>query len=350
MRNYYTLNIQNIIKETKDTFSLIFDTSEHKEFSFEPGQFITLVFDKGDNLELRRSFSISSSPTDLPLLRITIKSVDSEFGSICKTLKIGDKVCTFPPVGNFVFGENFSPDKLYVFIGAGSGITPLISKIHHLLRTTSNKILLIYGNRAENDIIFFDELTDLQKKFLDRFNIIHTLSQPSENWGLAKGRISGDLVKNYIQPLIGEFEEIECHLCGPQLLMKNTISALHDLGVTDKSIKKEDFICQITHETDEYLPVDRQITLFYKKQKFQLTVPANHSILETALRKRINLPNSCNNGSCGTCRAILLSGKIFLKNQTCLSEESTDNGFCLTCVGFPLTDDVVIFYEDPFDF
>lgn len=350
MRNYYTLKIQDIIKETKDTFSLIFDTSEHKDFSFEPGQFITLVFDKGNNLELRRSFSISSSPSDLPLLRITLKSVDSEFGSISKNLKIGEKVRTFPPVGNFVSGKDLTLHKLFVFIGAGSGITPLISKIHHILTTKQNKILLLYGNRTANDIIFFDELSTLQNKYSDRLTIIHTLSQPSENWELAKGRITGDLVKNSIQPLTGKFAEIEYHICGPQLLMKNTISALHDLGVSDEAIKKEDFICQITNDIDEYIPVDRQITLFYKKQKFQLLIPANQTILETALRNRINLPNSCNNGSCGTCRAILLSGKIFLKNQTCLSKESTGNGFCLTCVGYPLTDDVVIFYEDPFDF
>jgi ring-1,2-phenylacetyl-CoA epoxidase subunit PaaE len=350
MRNYYTLNIQKIIKETEDTFSFIFDTNDQNDFSFEPGQFLTLVFEKENNLELRRSFSISSSPAELPMLRITIKSVDSEFGSICKTLKIGDKVRTFPPVGNFVIGKNFNSEKLFVFIGAGSGITPLISKINYLLRATQNKIFLLYGNRTEKDIIFNDELSILQNEFGERFTIIHTLSQPSENWEFAKGRISPEVLKSYISPLIEQFKDIEYHICGPQLLMKNTISVLNDLGVKNESIKKEDFICQITHDSDEYETVERQITLFYKKQKFQLIIPANQSILETALRNRINLPNSCNNGSCGTCRAILLSGKIFLKNQTCLSEESTNNGFCLTCVGYPITDDVVIFYEDPFDF
>ena len=71
-------------------------------------------------------------------------------------------------------------------------------------------------------------------------------------------------------------------------------------------------------------------------------VPPNKAILETALDQGIDLPYSCQSGLCTACRGKALSGKVKLDEEEGLSKSERDEGYVLTCVGHPLTDDVVI--------
>lgn len=350
MSNFFTLTVKQKVIETTDCFSLIFSAENEPDFIFEAGQFLTLIFDMEDGEEIRRSFSISSSPLDLPLIRITIKKSDSFLSNRCDHLSAGDAVKVYPPLGNFILPKN--PENTnFIFIGAGSGITPLFSKIKSLLYSTSQSNLsLIYGNRDESSIIFKKELDDLQKKLPDRFRIDYILSQPGKNYQGESGRIS----EHHIEKIIAgytqqELDDLEFHICGPKEMMRNLTKYLQKISIPQHQIKKEDFICEILEDFTLYEGLPQTITLYYRKNKIFLDVPPGQSILEAALRNRINLPNSCNNGSCGTCRAKLLSGRVILKEQKFLSHDNIHNGYCLSCTCYPVSDDVVIFYDDPFD-
>jgi CDP-4-dehydro-6-deoxyglucose reductase len=69
----------------------------------------------------------------------------------------------------------------------------------------------------------------------------------------------------------------------------------------------------------------------------------NETILEAALREGYNLPYSCRNGACGTCKGALLSGKVELNEHElkALRPEEQAAGKTLFCRAVPQSDVVI---------
>ena len=64
--------------------------------------------------------------------------------------------------------------------------------------------------------------------------------------------------------------------------------------------------------------------------------------METALDEGLDMPFSCQSGLCTACRGLCTSGKVNIAEGDALSEDEIKEGYVLTCVGHPMTDDVVI--------
>ncbi|MBI1939775.1 MAG: ferredoxin--NADP reductase [Ignavibacteriales bacterium] len=346
------LEIKKIIRETNSVTSLLLQARESDQLNFTAGQFVTLLFNL-DEEEIRRSFSISSSPLDLPQLRITIKRAEDGLASkhFLDEVKTGEIIKAFHPTGNFTI--KIDPDKKRnaVFIGAGSGITPLYSMIKTILAAEpQGKIALIYGNRNESLIIFKDEIDMLAKAYKDSLQVEHFLSRPQNSWNGHVGRITKENLISTLKSLanIG-YTEAEYYLCGPEGMMQSAAYALNELGINHHHIHTENFDVQLLCETDRIEEIEREVTIIFRDEEHKINIKPGESILLKALSLGLELPNSCQAGNCGTCRAKLLSGKIQLIEQTALSEEDIKNGYCLTCVGHAASDDVVILYEEPFE-
>ena len=86
----------------------------------------------------------------------------------------------------------------------------------------------------------------------------------------------------------------------------------------------------------------RTVTIQYEGSEYLIEVPIGKTILETALDQDIDLPYSCQAGLCTACRGKCLSGKVHLDEREGLSDSELKQGYILTCVGHPMTDDVVI--------
>ena len=85
MNKFYPLRIKNIIRETTDSVSLVFDVPSNlgKDFQFKPGQYLTLKT-KIQGEELRRSYSISTAPYE-NILQVSVKKVEQgKFSSFAK--------------------------------------------------------------------------------------------------------------------------------------------------------------------------------------------------------------------------------------------------------------------------
>jgi ring-1,2-phenylacetyl-CoA epoxidase subunit PaaE len=106
-------------------------------------------------------------------------------------------------------------------------------------------------------------------------------------------------------------------------------------GTIDKDAKK--VVAPTTKESKA-----REVTIRYDGQEYKVMVEPNRAILETALDQGIDLPYSCQSGLCTACRGKAISGKVKLDEEEGLSQSERDEGYVLTCVGHPLTDDVVI--------
>ncbi len=73
---------------------------------------------------------------------------------------------------------------------------------------------------------------------------------------------------------------------------------------------------------------------------------ADPSLLDAAARAGIDVPFSCKSGVCSTCRARLLEGEVRMDRNFALEPHEVDAGFILTCQAHPLTERVVVSFDD----
>ncbi len=71
------------------------------------------------------------------------------------------------------------------------------------------------------------------------------------------------------------------------------------------------------------------------------------NIIDGALRQGIELPYSCKGGVCSTCRAKLISGEVDMDVNFALEDYEVARGFILCCQSYPVTDTVVVDFDQP---
>lgn len=354
MSKYYFLKVKEIEKETEDASTIHFWHPLNEVVAYRPGQFLTLLLPQGET-KVRRSYSMSSSPYTDVSLAITVKRVAGGFASnfLLDTLREGDILETMEPTGIFFPKQADDQTRQVVFIGAGSGITPLYSILKSILMVEpESEVILIYGSRHEDQIIFKDKLERLEEKYKARLKVIHFLTQPSANWTGNTGRLSKVNVLKVMEslPQINK-SEAEFFLCGPDDMMEEAHRALSILTIPDAHIRKESFsIGTLLHQEEQDMEDDstlktRAITLIYEGVSYTVPVKPHETVLEAALNMDIDLPYSCQAGMCTACMGTCKSGEVHLDEEGALSDQELQDGLILTCVCHPMSDDVVIEVE-----
>jgi len=345
---YFQLTIKEVRKETEDTNTLIFEFPA-RPFDYKPGQFLTLILPiKGE--EVRRSYSLCSSPFLQEYPAITVKRVESGVVSnyLNDHMKPGDFFDVMEPAGHFVPELKDGQSKKYVMFAAGSGITPIVSITKSILLVEKNsKVTLVYQNRNENSIIFKKELDELKSEHPERFNQIDVLSQPGEDWNGYSGRLnratSSDILMDIADNKISQFDYF---LCGPTEFMQTVTDTLIDFEVPEKQIHKESFYSgePKPKASEKDTPADQELSvkIHLDGEIHEVLVPSNKSILEAALDQDIDMPFSCQSGLCTACRGKLLSGKVTMDEDDGLSEEELNEGYILNCVSKPIGEGVEI--------
>ncbi|MCF2445097.1 ferredoxin--NADP reductase [Dyadobacter sp. CY345] len=355
MSKYYFLKVKEIEKETEDAATIHFWHPLNEVVPYRPGQFITLLLPDGDK-KVRRSYSMSSSPYTDVSLAITIKRVPGGFASnyLLDNVKVDDVLEAMEPMGIFFPKQEDDQTRQVVFIGAGSGITPLFSIAKSILMVEQeSEVVLIYGSRTESSIIFKEKIRVLEEKYKERFKVIYTLSQPEENWQGERGRLNKSHILKIMEGLPDlKINEAEFFLCGPEDMMEEANRALAIRGVTLNKIRQESFLTattpshgEVTLEETDDSPKTHEITLFYEGTEYKVPVKPFETVLEAAMNMDIDLPYSCQAGMCTACMGRCVSGKVQLDEEDALSEAELNEGFILTCVAHPMSDDVVIEVE-----
>ncbi|MCK6617768.1 MAG: ferredoxin--NADP reductase [Cyclobacteriaceae bacterium] len=352
VQHYFALRVKNIIHETKDAITIVFEQPPSGKISYKAGQFLTLIVPIGGK-EVRRAYSLCSSPFVDDELAVTVKRVDNGLMSnwLNDNLKVGDTLKVMEPMGQFT--TEFSKDRkrhLIMFAG-GSGITPMMSIIKSILTQEPDSICsLIYCNRDIDSIIFKDELAKWETNYQGRLHVIHVLDNAPMNWQGYSGLLNHEmLVKLFERIPNWGIDKTTYLMCGPEGMMKNVETLLAQQSIPKERVFKESFV-QGTIDKDkkqEAQPAPgelkaREVTIRYDGQEYKIMVEPNRAILETALDQGIDLPYSCQSGLCTACRGKAISGKVKLDEEEGLSQAERDAGYVLTCVGHPLTDDVVI--------
>jgi predicted ferric reductase len=151
-------------------------------FDYLPGQFQFITFKRRKDLPVEEHhWTISSSPTVKGYVSSTIKALGDFTATIGET-KVGDTAIVHGPFGRF--SHVLHPDeKTLVFIAGGIGVTPMMSMLRYMRDTKSNiSVVLLFGNRREEEIIFKDELKAIEEGGHPVLKVVHVLSNPDKNW------------------------------------------------------------------------------------------------------------------------------------------------------------------------
>ncbi|MEV0375622.1 2Fe-2S iron-sulfur cluster-binding protein [Streptomyces sp. NPDC050636] len=354
---FHRLHITDIRQETPDTVSLAFDIPAEltAAFRFRPGQHLTLraVLDGNEAL---RPYSISSGIADGEL-RIAVKQHSGGKVStwINTRLRTGDQVDIAPPRGRFTTDLHPLQKRHLLAIAAGSGITPVISIVKSVLAVESHsRCTLVYGSRDSQSTIFRGQLALLSCTYGDRLRVIHVHSRGHCPDPLLRGRLTGAKIRELADVLALTHDLGEAFLSGPEGLIADIRAALTELGLAPQHIHTERFS---GHRQDTPAPSGRQrpydeagartarVHVIDRGVHTTVTVPAPHTVLDAGLHAGLDLPHSCREGVCGTCRAKVTSGQVRLLAPCALQPADIDAGYVLACRTLPVADKVTIDFD-----
>jgi len=358
---FYAIPIAKINRETSDSVSITFDVPSLMagQYQYKAGQYLTFSAII-DGEEVRRSYSMSSSPVTGEQITIAVKEVEGGKMStyLNRNVKEGDVMDIMPPMGKFVLEPSASAANHYFLFGGGSGITPLISIAKTALQEEPNsQCYLVYANRDEDSIIFKDEIDALAATY-DNFKVIYTLDNPKGAWMGHRGFLTKETVSEIARQELGlNYPVAQYYTCGPSPMMDVVVEGLKTIGVRDENINTEYFTAVTKKESSDegsassealnYSEevVERKISVEVFGQQKEITVKPEQTILIAAQDAGLDPPYSCCVGVCTTCRAKLRSGKASMEEREGLSDAEIEEGYILTCQAHPLSDDVDLVFE-----
>ena len=357
MARFHTLKIKDIRRETVDAVSVAFDIplAIQHEYQFKQGQYITLKLNVNGE-ELRRSYSICTSPYGEKELRVAVKEVKDGRASTLmnRNWKVGDTVEVMTPMGNFHSVLSGNNKKHYVLFAGGSGITPMMSILKSVLYIEKQStITLVYANRDEESVIFNAEIQKIASDNADRFKLLNIYDNPkTQVYDLQKGLLSVDRVKT----IIAKYEAAnadEYFICGPGPMMENIKQALEGLHISKEKIHIEYFsaVADAVAKAEKTgavvgAPVNSEVTVIQYGIETQMKLNTEGlTILDAAIEAGVDAPFSCKGAVCCTCRAKVIEGKVKMDNNFALTDAEVEDGFVLTCQAHPLTEKVVVDFD-----
>lgn len=210
-----------IIPETSDIKTFRLDL-EGENSSHLPGQFAELFVPGVGEAPI----SITSSPTQKGILEFSIKRTGLVTSAIHR-LNSNDRLGIRGHYGNTFPISDLTGQNL-LFIAGGIGLAPLRSLINYVLDTEKRnqfkKVIILYGARSPQDLVFKWELKKWQMR--DDITFLLTVDRGDDQWKGTVGLVPNVLKENIqVNPL--EWKSI---ICGPPIMIKFTIKALLEMG------------------------------------------------------------------------------------------------------------------------
>ncbi len=355
MTKFHKLLVSEVVKETPECVSVAFEVPADllQEYAYKQGQHLTLKLMVNGN-EVRRSYSICSSPLLKEPLRVAIKRVKDGVGSnyVNDNIKKGDAIEVMTPMGNFHSELKDTNRKHYVLFAGGSGITPMMSIIRTtLIAEPQSKLTLFYGNFNEPSTIFKKQLDEIAAANKDRLTINYIFDKPQASGHPAD--FTGIMTKDKVKSLLAKYVErnpvIEYFICGPGPMMDNVKEVLEGNNVNKHFIHIEYFTSVVADTTGKPSSgpssvCEVTVTMDGKDTTF-LLASNGKPVLDAAMDAGIDAPFSCKGAVCATCRAKLLEGKVAMDQNYALTDDEIEDGYILTCQSHPTTPIVKIDYD-----
>lgn len=328
-----------VVPETSDCATFTFRSPRGAWFDYQPGQFITLDLPvPGGNVQ--RTYTISSSPSRPLSISVTVKAQFDSVGTrwMLDHLRPGMKIKAYGPSG--IFSSHKHPARKYLFISAGSGITPMMSMTTWEWDSGNMPdIVFVHAAKSPSEIIFRRRL----EQFADRvpgLKLRFTVEESDKftAWSGYEGRLS-QIMLGLMAP---DYLEREVFCCGPEPFMQAVRDMLISLGYDMDHYHQESFGAPVATEADAPVLDDVELS---ETAKSQITFAASDkvvdcsetdTVLAVAKRSGLNIPSGCTFGLCGTCKIKKISGEVHMVHNGGISDDDIEAGYILACCSNPM--------------
>ena len=324
------------------TFS--FRSDAQTWFRYQPGQFVTLELPAEDG-PLLRTYTLASSPTRPFSIAVTVKMQSDSIGTrwMFENLTPGVLVKAYGPAGDFSL--HTWPAAKYLFISAGSGITPMMSMLRWLNDVApQTDVAFINCARRPDEIIFRDEL-DLLGAYMPGLSLGYVVEQRSsrQNWTGHMGRIDAARL-----PLLApDYHEREVFCCGPDPFMRSVRALLEAGGFDMEHYHQESFKApsvevvpaEFSDMPASEIPVEpppvETVPVHFRLSEVEAECVSGQTILQTARAAGVRIPAACEFGLCGTCK-VKAQGPVDMNHNGGILDWEIEEGFVLSCCSKPL--------------
>jgi ring-1,2-phenylacetyl-CoA epoxidase subunit PaaE len=354
MREMYGLKVVEKKDEAKEAVTLVFDVSDKSlegRFNFKAGQFVGITHNIKNEV-VHRSYSISSDPHTNDRLAVSIKKVHEGRMStfLVDQVKVGDELMVTPPAGHFY--KEPESKRHHVMFAAGSGVTPMMSIIHHLsLKKPDDSVTLFYWNQSFDSSMFKKELEDLAQT-KKNFNLFlaftkEKLEVDEESNIFSLERVSDENLKTCYYNWSTTIDMPLFYLCGPEAYMNTVESFLSRKGYDEVQIRKESFLIgvkptkseNVTHGSDadellvgvtENVKSSRGGTCIatFDDEKVEVVAKKDETILEALLGAGETPPYSCMEGTCMACQCKVVEGVLKCRQKVFYLMKRSMNETC----------------------
>ncbi|OJF78715.1 ferredoxin--NADP reductase [Nocardia seriolae] len=345
----HELKVREVISETADAVSLIFDipTDLTRRFTYSPGQYLTLRIPSDRTGSVARCYSLSSSPHCGDRPTITVKRTPGGYASnwLCDNISAGDVLTVGEPAGNFV-PRTWNRDLL--LCAAGSGITPVMSILKSALPLGRANIALLYANRDPASIIFSARLQQLVARHPRRRTVHHWLESD-------RGLPTPHAIAGWARP----YRRHDVYLCGPAGFAATVKQGLSQLRIPDRAIHQEEYRSLTDNPFEHHTPVAVEppsavsapsadaatVRVDIDGETHTLPWPRSKKLLDVLLDHGIDAPYVCRESACGTCICTVKQGRTrMLMNESLIEEELAQN-LTLACQTLPESDTLHIAFD-----
>lgn len=339
--NYWT--IAKTVNESHLIRSFYFTLPNGQVPQFLPGQHLTLKV-RIDGKDYIRNYSLSSAPQD-NFLRISVKREGKVSNFLHDKFSAGAKLNIKPPQGSFQLAHMLN--KPVVLIGAGVGITPMISMFRFIVNEAimtgkRRTVLLIAAFNNEKDAVFQQEINQLCTQAGEFARVVWFLSQ-WQSTAVSPATMQGRVNRDFLAKIIEQGKQ-DYYLCGPGGFMQQMYNDLTGLGVDDGNIRAEAFGPAAIKRAAADHPLDpppsqSAIVRFDQTQSELIWKQSEGSLLEFAESHGITPVFGCRIGACGSCKVKIKKGTVTHNNGAKIALAKDE---ALLCCAMPVGDKVVL--------
>ncbi|MBE3640483.1 hybrid-cluster NAD(P)-dependent oxidoreductase [Mangrovicoccus sp. HB182678] len=336
------LECVSILPEMRDVATICFQAPSGRAFRFLAGQFVTLELPVPGG-PLYRTYTISSSPSRPLSLTVTIKAQPDSIGTrwILDNLRPGMRVKALGPAGRFTSAQH--PARKYLFISAGSGITPMMAMTTLIYdQGRPSDIVFVNCARRPSEIIFRERLEHMASR-IEGIDLKWVVEEPDrfQPWTGYMGRFN-QLMLGLMAP---DYLEREVFCCGPDPFMTAVREALAGLGFDMDHYHQESFQApQVPGEVapgpdlpeDPQPEADLMAEVAFDITGTTATVPQTQTVLAAARGAGVAIPSGCTFGVCGTCKVLKTAGEVHMVHNGGITEDEIEEGYILACCSNPM--------------
>ena len=384
------LEVLAVIDETADVKTFVFRPEGGGWFSYKPGQFVTLELPVPGG-PVWRTYTLSSTPTRPFSASVTVKAQAGSIGTrwMFDTLVPGMTLTASGPAGHFSHWNHLA--ERYLFLSAGSGITPMMSMLRTMADTApASDVAFLTCGRTPGDLLFRDELEMLARQMPNlELGLMVERKGAADRWHGLTGRI--DMAR--LKFLVRDYRQREIFCCGPEPFMAGVRLMLEDAGFDMRHYHEESFGApskaqsQVQSQAQILAPTpvpaqapatastakpvaaagaDGRVLSQAQGAAPTATTPAQDgtapagyagdgvrlqfsrsdattmcapgtTLLEAARAAAVRIPAACEAGMCGTCKVKKTAGDVTMAHNGGITDEEIASGYILACCSHPLT-------------